>query len=384
MNIQLAVKMAKANLLALVRDRKALVFLFAMPLVITAVLSFALGGIFGSNPKIPSFPVVVYNQDAGSLGKGLVQTLEKQTGQMTVHEANSLASARAQTSSNEANVVVWIPQNFSQNIEAGHKSDVRIEAGADHDTESSIVNDIVQAYGQSMAETQFAAKNLPNQTADIKAAKVQSISTTLHSVSTGSYYAIGMMVMFMLTHALNRAGRMVREKQGDLYRRMMASPASRYAIVSGHLLSTFVVLLLYGAALLLCFRFILNIHLGPIDQTVMILVAYAVALSGISVALGSWINNMRIMDSLGQIGAQIAAILGGSFYPLYGFPQFMQRIGRGLPNGQVLTAMVNSVMGISSRELLAPFCYLVVLGIICGLVGSLRYGRTVERGGVAG
>lgn len=384
MTALLAVKMAKVNLLGLWRDRKALVMLLAMPILITAVLSFALGGIFGSNPTIPAFPVAVYNQDAGELGKQLVATLEKQTGQMQVHEVASLSAARLDTTSNKANVVVWIPTDYSQRVERGDVATVHVESSGGHETERSVVESIVQSYGQAVANAQYVAKALPGRAKAPASAQIHPVSAGLKPVTTGAYYAIGMMVMFMLTYAVNRAGAMVRDKQGDLYRRMMASPASRYAIAGGHFASNFVILVLYGATLLVCFRFVLNIHLGPVYQVAMILIAYALALAGIAVAVGSWIDNLRIMDSIGQIGGQIAAILGGSFYPIYGFPQLMQLVGRILPNGRVLTVMVNCVMGMQTRSLLVPIAYLVCLGVVFGFVGSLRYGRSLERGGVAG
>ncbi|WAH38224.1 ABC transporter permease [Alicyclobacillus dauci] len=381
---QLMLKMAQANLLTLLRDRKALIMLLAIPVLITAVLSFALGNVFGSNPRIPSFPVAVYNEDSGSLGTGLVRVLRSQSGQMTVHVEDSLAGARADTTTDKANVVVWIGRNYTQQIESGHKATVDVESTSAHSVQRSVVQSIVQSYGQEFADKAYTAGQLPGSKATIESANIQSRTTSLHPVTTGAYYAIGMMVMFMLTNAINRAGAMVRDKRSDLYRRMMASPASRYAIAGGHLVSNFVILALYGAVLLLCYRFILNIHLGPIDQTAMILVAYSLALSGISVALGSWISNIRIMDSLGQIGSQVACILGGSFWPLYGMPKGIQVIAHGLPNGEVLTALVNSIIGINSAGLLTPVLYLVCLGVICGLLGSLRYGRSIETGGAAG
>lgn len=384
MTMNIILKMAKANLQTLFRDRRAVFILFAMPIVITAVLTFALSGIFGSKASIPSFPVVVYNQDAGPLGKQLVQVLQSQSPQMKVHVESSLTAARLQTTTNRANVVVWIEKNYSQSIQSGHQATVDVEAQSNHSTEQSVVQSVIQSYGQALADQVYAASQLPGAEVAVQSANIQSLKTSLHPVTTGAYYAVGMMVMFMLTHAINRAGAMVRDKRGDLYRRMMASPASRHAISMGHLVSNFVVLVIYGGILLLCYRFILNIHLGPFDQTVMLLVAYSVALSGISVALGSWINNQRVMDSLGQLGTQIAAILGGSFWPLFSMPKVMQLISRALPNGQVLTSMIHSVVGIQTQALFVPFVYLVCLGIICGLLGSLRYGLPIEKGGAAG
>ncbi|GMA61702.1 ABC transporter permease [Alicyclobacillus fastidiosus] len=233
MTTRLAMKMAEVNLLGLWRDRKAMVMLFAMPILITAVLSFALGGIFGSNPTIPAFPVAVYNQDTGSMGKQLVGELAKQTGQIEVHQVPSLSAARLDTTSNKANVVVWIPADYSERIERGHVATVHVESSGGHETERSVVESIVQSYGQSVANAMYVSHALPRSEATVPSAQIQPVSSGLQPVTTGAYYAVGMMVMFMLTYAINRAGAMVRDKQGDLYRRMMASPASRTRLPVG-------------------------------------------------------------------------------------------------------------------------------------------------------
>ncbi|ASS74152.1 hypothetical protein CIG75_03540 [Tumebacillus algifaecis] len=52
------------------RDRKGLLSMIAMPLVLTAILGAALGGVFDQGSgSLPQFEVAVYQGDQGASGK---------------------------------------------------------------------------------------------------------------------------------------------------------------------------------------------------------------------------------------------------------------------------------------------------------------------------
>lgn len=368
--------MAKANLWALIRDRKALIMLLGLPVVLMAILSFALSGAFGGK-GLPAFNVVVVNQDGQAASNQLIDVLKSQKDLIHVKTASTIAQARNQVDAGEATVDVWIHKGFTDNIAAGKAGHVSLEAEPGHDVDSGIVQSLVTAFGEQ-AGTMRTIAGLNH------GAPVNQYGSTIYfneqtsalkPITSGAYYAIGMMAMFMLSHAMSRVGVTVEEKNSDRYKRILAAPSSRLALAGGHWISNFLVLLLQGVVLLLCARWLLNIHLGPVFQTGIVLVAYAAALAGISSALGAWLNNERAVDGLGGVGSQVASVLGGSIFPIYGFPKVMQDIAHVLPNGRTVNALVNSVMGIATSQLMVPICYLICLGICLGLVASVRYGQ---------
>ena len=168
---------------------------------------------------------------------------------------------------------------------------------------------------------------------------------------------------------------MIRERDSDCYRRIVASPSSRYAIAFGHWLANFLVLFVQGVILLTCAKYLLSLRLGPVPQIALLLSAYCASLAGIAVLIGSWATNLQIVDVLGGIGANIAVVLGGSIFPVYNFPRVMQWVAHALPNRLAVTTLVDSVSGIATADLAVPVVYLVGMGVLFGWIASLRYGR---------
>lgn len=374
--VRIAWQMTRLNLLRIWRDKRALFLLFGMPLVLTSILSFALGSVFGGN-AIPKFTVAVYNADHGPLGIRLADFLAGQKKQLDVIQTGSLNAARELSANGRAAVVVAIPADYSSEFQSGRQTSVNVEASENHLTDLSIVRAMINTYGERIGDMKYIAGQAKPGSALSAPARVRflGVMVGLHPVTAGSYYAIGMMVLFLLSHAITRSSSMIRERDSDCYRRIVASPSSRYAIAFGHWLANFLVLFVQGVILLTCAKYLLSLRLGPVPQIALLLSAYCASLAGIAVLIGSWATNLQIVDVLGGIGANIAVVLGGSIFPVYNFPRVMQWVAHALPNRLAVTTLVDSVSGIATADLAVPVVYLVGMGVLFGWIASLRYGR---------
>jgi|GEM_PF-4058798 len=373
----IAIQMAKVNLLRMLRDRRTLMFMFLMPVVLIAILGSAFSGMFGSQTTIKKFDVAIVNQDAGHAAQELVSFLSSQKSQVKVTGFSSVKAAQAATQNGLEDVVVIIPKAFSADVAAKKTVQVQVQAPLNRDTDKSITQSLIAGYGQQAAmgayiQAQTQAIGEPLQPV---LAQIVEKSPGMHPIGAGSYYAIGMMAMFMLMNAFNRSASMVEEKASDLYRRLIAAPASRNALTIGNWVANFSVLFVQGAILLLAARWILSVHFGPLAQTGLLLGCYSFCLAGISTALGSFFRNQQVLNGLTNIGTQIVALLGGSMWPVFAFPHAMQLFAKVLPNGITVTAMVDTVMGVGTSTLMVPMLYLLVLGLVLGVIAALRYGR---------
>jgi ABC-2 type transport system permease protein len=392
--IRVAFALALVQWRQLIRDRRAFMMLIAFPVALTSILSFALGGLF-SGTSHPVVTLAIVNEDSGPAGAKLAQFLQGQSQYVNTVRAASAGDAAAEVRDARADVGLVIPPSYSRDMANGQKVALKLLATNSNSFQASLISQLVSAYGLYAADIQFEKQHVVSSgtgkgalqvssaaigTGSGSAVKFDETVSGLKPVSAGSYYAIGMMVMFLLSNAINRAYSMVEERQGDRYRRLLASPVGHLTLAMGQWLAMFFILTFQGIILLLCSRFILQIHLGPVGQTGLILVGYAASIAGIATALGSWVSSAQVVSGLAGVGSNIAAVLGGSIFPLYGFPQAMQYIGHALPNGQALTQLVDTVMGISTSELWLPFCYLVLLGLLLGAFGALRFGVPQRKG----
>jgi ABC-type multidrug transport system permease subunit len=367
----------RANFLQLVRDRRALIVMIIMPLGLTAILSFALGNLFGGK-SVPPFRVSVYNADDGLVSQSLIQVLKQSEPTIHVVVRQRERDVLNDVANGDSTVGVTVPKTLSEDVHQGHKVKVDVFGPMNRETQIQIVKSIVDAFGQKLVLAKFGGTpsllSTANSTAS-PAVQLEVKPTGSQPLTAGSYYAIGMMVMFLLNTAANRANALCEERNSDTYKRMQASPASRLALTIGYWLSYFTVLFVQGLLLLLGCRFLLGIVLGPWTQMVLVVVAYALALAGLTLALGSFIKNHQAMDSVGGLGSQIVAVLGGSIFPLYNFPDILQVIGRVLPNAQAVSALDHSITGTTLMSLVGPIVYLVLFGVGLGLVAVTRFAR---------
>jgi ABC-2 type transport system permease protein len=375
MTLRIALQMVRASLLQLVRDRKAVVMMLLVPVVLTAILSFALSDMFGGK-SIPKFNLGIYNQDRGVISAALKQVFTSDAGQFAVKDVDSVQAGRTQLDRGTIDVFVTIPPNFTQQMESGAKVNVHVESTLNNSTKEQIVQSIVDSFGKQASIRAFAAKELGNQYTAVQPVQFRLQSSGLHPITAGSYYAVGMMVMFLLMQAVNRAETMVEERNSDRYRRLLAAPATRQSLCFGQWLISFVIVSLEGLVLLLCARFILNVQLGPWGQMIALTLSFAVALAGIATVLGAYVRNSQLINVVGMIAAQVLSVLGGSIFPVYSFPPFVQAIGNVVPNGLALNGFLNSISGTSTSDLAMPMMILCAIGIALGLVAGLRYGRT--------
>ncbi|MHB1685031.1 MAG: ABC transporter permease [Bacilli bacterium] len=377
--MRVSYQMTKALLLSLLRDRKALIILLAMPLVTTALLSFALGSLF-QGKAIPPFTVAVYNSDTGVQGTALVRALAGTSSQMKVRLLANAAQAHAEIVDGGAAVLVQIPKDFSQMVAQGKTAPVLVETSLNGAAQSTIVNSVIEQYGVIAGEHLYAARHSVQGKIATQLPNVQAtvLSTGVHAMTSGSYYAVGMMVLFLLNTALGRSYSILYDRKSSMFQRLTAAPVKKGVLTIGYLTANFIALCLQGAVNLICDRYVLGIFLGPWLQTLLLLAVYAAALSGIAVMVGSWIDHEGVLNGVSGIVGNLAAILGGSMLPIYEFPKVMQDIARILPNGEALNGFLNSISGIALSGLAVSLAYLLGIAVVTGVLARMRQWRPIR------
>ena len=394
-------QMTKVLLLHILRDRRTLVAMFLMPLVTTLILSFALGPVFKGN-GIPKFTVAVSNADKGPMGEKLVRVLMDIPNQISVREFPTNTQAEDAVKAGQASVALCIPTGYSAGIEAlmgrtptstQESSSARnkdnkilantrivVEGTQQNGTQSQVILAVVDQFDKVAGEEAYAvtAERQTGQPISVPAVALTNEKTNMHPMTAGSYYAMGMLVLFLLNFAFSRAYQILSERQGDHFKRLAAAPVSKAVLSFGYFASNFVALLFQAAFTLICDRWILGIYLGPWTQVGVIVAAYTLALAGLTVMVGAWTNNVAALNIISNLGGNLAAVVGGSFYPLYFFPHWMQWIGRAIPNGQALNAFLDSISGIAMAGLTVPILYMVGFAIATSLLARTRQWRPAD------
>ncbi|SFU33608.1 ABC transporter permease [Alicyclobacillus macrosporangiidus] len=364
--------MVWAQLLDLLRDRKALLLILAMPLVLTAILGFALNGLFAGKP-LPVVRVVVHDADGGAYAQQLTAFLKGQS-LFRVSEAASAESARQALASGQADVALEIPHGASGVIDHGGSAQVNVEAPVQQAFRQGLVQQYVDGFGSRWSAVSTAIRDglPPASAAAGEPLQIREAASGTRPLNAKTYYAYAMMAMFLLLHAVQRAGVLVRIRQSDQFKRIAAGPVSTSAVAVGDLISTLFVLAAQCLVLFAAYRWILGADTGPPLQMGVLTGSYLFALAGLSLVIGRWVRSEAVVDGLAGIGVNVMAVLGGSMYPVYGFPDWVQRLAQFLPNGRILKAWLDSAMGVSWHEVWVAAVYLLAVALVCLLAAAVR------------
>ncbi|RMG84069.1 MAG: ABC transporter permease [Chloroflexi bacterium] len=127
----------------------------------------------------------------------------------------------------------------------------------------------------------------------------------------------------------------VERKQGTL-QRLAAMPLTKTQLIAGKILGRFVLGLLQFAVVFV-FGLIFRVSFGDDPVAVMVLIfTYILAITALSFALGSRLENEQQASGLSLLLAFILAPLGGAWWPLSIVPEFMRIIGHISPIAWVM------------------------------------------------
>ncbi len=127
----------------------------------------------------------------------------------------------------------------------------------------------------------------------------------------------------------------VERKQGTL-QRLAAMPLTKTQLIAGKILGRFVLGLLQFAVVF-AFGMVFGVSFGNDPVAVMVLIfTYILAITALSFALGSRLENEQQASGLSLLLAFILAPLGGAWWPLSIVPEFMRIIGHISPIAWVM------------------------------------------------
>lgn len=372
--IRYTLAIAGKELQVLFKDRGALVTTFLMPLLFAILMGSAFGAVISSDeedaPAI-SLDVFLVDEDSGQYATRIVGILEEMD-ILNIETLDSAAEADKRVADGDALAAIIIPAGFSAQVDAYEPTQVQVildpvrEEGAD--IVSGIMNRVVAevnlwgevSYGISTVFEESGA--LEGVSAEMgQAAQAQSLGAiltqvyamrespiiTVRSEDLAGVEQIGpdnAFVIFMPNFAVMFAFFLVgtiaitilREKEEGPFRRLIAAPMPRGAIIAGKMLTYTLVVLLQVALLFGVGNVAFDMPLGESPLGLLILsLALALTASALGMLLAALSKTSSQAETLGMVGGFVLGGLGGT---VIRFPpdSFMSQLSLLTPQGHAL------------------------------------------------
>ena len=185
----------------------------------------------------------------------------------------------------------------------------------------------------------------------------------------------GYLVMFVFFAAAMGAQEIARERETHTLERLMSNGVRRESIILGKFLTGAYRGLMQLAVLWIVGVFAFNIELGVSPATVVgISVLMVIASSAFAVTLASLVKTRRSADSAAVLVSLVFAPLGGSWWPLFITPDWMQALSKITPHGWANQAFNKLMMfGATTGDVVAEMGALVVFAAVFLAIALWRF-----------
>lgn len=397
------------------RDRNGLLLMLAAPLVLSAIIGAALGGITRSDTPLRDIPLVVVNDDEGTLGAGLADVFFSDTlaALLAPQRMRTLEAARSRVGRGAAAAAIYIPPDFSKAIEARTQREMQsttvqlIVDPAARITPRIIQDVLVQAVGEHnrlalaarvsieqalqkvalLGPVAFQLENVVKEELSAGQGEGQGGRVAVQVIAAGeadetpfdavAFFAPSMAVFFLMFTLVDGARALLAEEQEGTLQRLAGTPISTSAILGGKIGGLFLTGLLQLVVLIVASRLLFGLGWGrsPAGLLLMVLsVLFAATSMGALLAAYA-----RTADQAAVIGGSITlvfAAVGGNFLPAQTLPAGLQLPSRLTLNRWALDGFADlTLRGLGARDVLPEAAVLTAMGAFFLVLAVFRFRR---------
>jgi ABC-type Na+ efflux pump permease subunit len=398
------------------RDRGAILYLFLLPVIfVTLYAGIGSATDAGGEDRVIPLPVVNLDPEGRKAGEFFEAMQAATQVEVTLYEE---AEARQLINQKEIDFILFIPANFTRDLEADKKvfTQLLVHPNApslDVNTVERVVNKagrgvmLIGYYSSQLYMFRTMQAMSPNVTRYITDERIQQqadkqmaqsedrplvnvVETTPAALledeeaqipELGQIAAMGFTVMFVFLAAQNTAQSIFDEKRVGTFRRLMISPISKSGLLGGKLLPNFLITLVQVLVMFLAGVFLLPIMgVAPLDLSSdpigLLLASLAIALC--STSLGILIA--AIAKTQGQVGGisnivlWIAALIGGSIIPSFFLPDLVNSIARFVPHYWANQAYFGLILrGETLANVWSDILVLLGFTLVFFIIGAWRF-----------
>ena len=346
------------------RDRFAVVFAFAFPLLFTLGFTLALGSIL---PEDEPREVTVATREEGdiSLSRQIINGLsEDET--FTVSELD-YETARREVEAGTLSGFIAFPSGFTESLSSpggGATAELEVVTIADDPEGAAALEAIAHSIVRRVSNAQLVVLSLSllpegvGQAAAMQRLPDSSDFSTTQLVSfpeeqvgdidrpnASNFTLSGYLTMFIFFAAALSAEAIARERRNQTLERLLTNGVRRESIIFGKFLmgsyrGVMQVIVLWGVGIV---AFGIDLGSSPLAVT-LISLAVVFTSSAFGVMLAALVRTAEGASSAGVLASLVLAPLGGSWWPLFITPEWMQALAKLTPHGWANTAFNNLML----------------------------------------
>lgn len=388
-----ALDIAAKDLRQKVRDRSALLISIVAPFALAALFSMVLGGLDEDFHADWAYVDLDGGEIAAALAEGPLRGVEE-AGVVSLELMDTAAEARAAVEAGDVDTAIVVPEGFSDAVRAGAGSTVELIVDPDAVISGQVARSLLAGFASRIDAVQLsvttalvAAQQFPDaETTAALAEQASSLPDPITIVDAAAadrqagyatYYAAAMAIVFVFLAAQFGIVSVHAERRSRTLARMLAAPLRWQSILVGKLIVSMVLALVSLAVIILGTGVLLGAQWGDPLSIAALVVAAALAATGISLLTVSFTRNEEQAGSAVAIVSLSLAVIGGSFFPANQGPELLSQLSLITPHAWFLDGVSDISTGGDVVSAAPSILVLLATGLVTGGLGMLRAKRLV-------
>jgi ABC-2 type transport system permease protein len=407
-----ALNIALKDMQVLLKDRGQVIMMILLPMLF--ILAFSAASAAGQDDEQVIIVPVVNLDPGGEMSQMLLDNLNRDHGIQT--QDYDQAKAEDDLENETINLALHIPAGFTADVEAGRQVMLRLMYGPGaSDSEVEVVRLVIDGVASDLSlQTQltdglsqmgammadapedvqaFTAERIKAQAENqferskttplvaLVARLPEQITRGREEFDPSSFSVAGFAVLFVFLTAQTTASSIFGEKKEGTFRRLLAAPMDKWELPLGKMLPNFVIGLLQVViifALSMVLLPLLGLERPSLGNSPLGLVLVTVMVALCSTSLGILIAALaRTESQVGGISTLIlwvAGLVGGAFIPAFFLGDFLNTIGKIVPQYWALQAYSNlMIRGQGLVDILPQVGILAGFTTVFFVIGLLRF-----------
>jgi len=383
------------ELLLLLKDRMAFIWMVALPLGMTLIGGLVFGG-FGGGSEAVVIDLPVVDQDGGEMAAVVLDILS-QTGGLNVETTYDEGTAHELVADGKRAGAVVIPSGFSAAMVSGQPTALELIVAPGGQTApllEGMVRGITSAFSNVQTTVEVAIGEVQRATGstdlDYEGIARRAVATALERLhappvrtqvtsvgdseepfDVSNQIVPGYAVMFAMFTVLSAAGGILEEKERGTFKRLLIAPIPRWSLLGGKLVAQFlmgvgqiVLMFLFGAL-------VFHVQLGNSPAGLLLVtLATCWATTSLGILLVSVIRSRKQIHPITTLVILGSSAIGGAWFPLFLMPRPVQQVARVTLVAWAMEGYNRlMILGGSLADVWVDIGVLVLYGVVCFGVG---------------
>ncbi len=350
------------------RDRRTLIILFGMPVVLVTLFGFAI------TTEINNAPIAVLDLSHDSYSRKLIDKVSASGYFVIEKELQSFDEIKHSFSNGKIKLAVVIGSNFGKKLIAGKNAQIQIVSDAsDPNTANLISNYLTAVFQNFIAESgTIAPTGLNIETRMLYNPENKSVFMFVPGVMT---------IILMLVSAMMTSITIAREKELGTMEILLVSPLHPVVITLGKVVPYLMLSLINAITILLLGLFVFKM---PMHGSYLLLFSEIVLFVLSSLMLGLLISTMASTQQTAMLGSMMGLmlptiLLSGFIFPISSMPLILQYISHILP-AKWFIIIIKSIMlkGTGLESIAFETGMLIFITLILGFLTVKKFKIRLE------